>query len=359
MNNDENTLTQEQVKTVYETLDKVEDTDKLTDANKEPYLDNETKIEYNAVGAPQPIGEEVLYNMGLDDDTIESLKDIKVDPIDPKSIQISDKELIEVFSPYGISDTDTVKLIDIITKYRNNEEFDMYEALPENLKVMVESMRYTDSGKVSKKTAAKFVIDSFINDAKIGTVLDEYSKELNETMAGMNKDFQYIVQDSIQDVYDKIDNIRETDPEQAAKIEMLYSAFKDSSTFERQLSYLNTVTAKKLNKFTSRFESECIYFNTKANAGEIKVPKLESLLPIIKRALNGFTEIQIKKFLVVISKSIYDLDMHKVEDIAYVYRMIANISSFEFNTEFDSEYAKELFGNIIKVIQKIIALEDK
>ena len=50
------------------------------------------------------------------------------------------------------------------------------------------------------------------------------------------------------------------------------------------------------------------------------------------------------------------MDTENIVDLAYIYRLVSNIAAFEFNTDFESEYAKELFGNITPVIQKIINL---
>ena len=111
----------------------------------------------------------------------------------------------------------------------------------------------------------------------------------------------------------------------------------------------------------TRFDDNCFYFNRKVNSDAnrergIKFADIRTLIPTIKKARDGFTEKQIKEFIIVFLKSIEKMDLTDTANLFYIYGVVSAIDSFRFNTDFDTELGKTLFGNITKVIQKIISL---
>lgn len=354
-------LTEDQITKIY---DKLEEENKIKEAlikaEKETEESNYTEVsELQGEAIINPIcTSDQLKEMGLDDDTIEFLKDVK---IGDKSLCIDEAEdnYKEVFEEYDISDEDGIKLLDAINKYKNTEEVD-YDTLPQKIKIIVDGLRITGEGKISKNAATKVLLDSFINDAKFSKAVDSYNKEMNDLLLETDKVFGQLFKSSIDELYsdDYIDKLKEENPEQADQIQNIKNNFTKSREFKEQLDYLDHVSDKKLNKFLNRYGSECGYFNTKFNNNKygIRVPKIEELYPIIKRARAGFTESQIKKFIIVIIKSCYKLDQNNINDLSYVYKMISNIYVYQYATVFDDDNTKELFENISNVIRKIINL---
>ena len=51
-------------------------------------------------------------------------------------------------------------------------------------------------------------------------------------------------------------------------------------------------------------------------------------------------------------------DVNKIEDLAYIYRAVENIFAFRVidMVDFNSDFAKPVFGNVSVVIKKIINL---
>lgn len=339
-----NSMTDEQVKKVYDTLEKESENsnaDKLKDAAAETDNSNYGKIVE-------------MKNTGLGLDS--NITECDEDTFNPDLINETESSYTEIFQSYDISDEDGAKLFEIIRRYKAGEEFDLYNEMPDRIKPTIDSMRFTSEGKVSKNSAAKFLLDSFINDAKFNAAVEEYNTEINNLMIDSNREFQYLAQDTINEMLSRIDDIRKENPEKADQIEAIKKAFDDSKSFNRQLDYLDHISAKKLNKLLDRYDNECFYFNKKVNKTDVKIPDIKKIAPIIKKALPGFTEKQTKLFSIVLMKSVENMDTENIVDLAYIYRLVSNIATFEFNTDFKSEYAKELFGNIAPVIQKIINL---
>ena len=302
---------------------------------------------------------EHLRSMGLSEDIVEAYKDIKItndNALDIDKVVLPDDDIKDTLSMYGVSDEDMGKMISIINKYRKDKSYNAYDDLPDSVKKYVVALIIP--GMVNKDGATRTLLDTFVNDTAFGKFLDEYQAELNDVIADSNNKFQALIKDSIDELYSKIDEIRKINPEQADKIDSIRKALEDSKTYKRQLEYVSKLSAKKLDKFYNRYENECAYFNKRINSNtfDIKVPDIRRVYNVIKRRFNGFTEAQIKKFIIIISKSVYDIDVTNIADVSYTYKLVANILDFEYDTEFKSDSAEEIFNNIKEVIQKIIAL---
>ena len=346
-------LTENEVKKVYDTLEKANennDREKLAKASEETNSTEYSNIE--EMKSPKIIGVDFAS---------ENNKDVSVERIINASEITEEGSKENMFEEYGLSTEEANEVLKLISEYNttNVNVTGLYDKLPEKLKEITNGI-VTESKlsgqRISKDNAAKFIIDSFINDIDFDNILDEYNREMNQIIAESNKEFQYIMKDSFDEIFERIDEIEAEDPEKAKTIRAIKSAFDDACSYSRLLDYIDHISAKKLNKFLNRYDEECIYFNKKVNTTDIKVPNITLLYPIIKQVLSGFTESQIKKFIIVICKSSYNLNMDNIVDISYIYRLINNIVSFKYTNDFESDFGKEIFGNITVVIQKIINL---
>lgn len=359
-------LTDEEVTKIYNDLsDKGENTneDKLEEAKQETEssnYDNITPIESNGVGVPQ-IDEEALREAGLSDEYIEELK--KLPDVDTK-IEETEANYKDTFKEYGITDEDSIELLKIIMQYKKDGiSQGLYSKLPQTVKNLADGLVIVGKGesmKVSKDNAAKVLIDSFINDAKFSKSIDDFDEEMNSLVMSTSKEYKMLMNEYIEEMYKDIDKIRVEDPEKAQTLENIKKAFEDAAKYTKELEYLDHISAKKLKKITQNsFDSECFYFNKKVNTTEITLPNIQDVYPIIKKALPNFTELQIKEFIVIMCKASYNLDViNKIEDLAYIYRAVENIFTFRVidMADFESDFAKEVFGNVSVVIKKIINL---
>lgn len=374
-------LTEEQVHDIYNKLDNMD-----TNSNKEllqlegkpdnsDIHDQELVGDTNIVGVSD-ISEEDMRKMGLDEETINDLKDVKVDTNEINNVKVNSDDYLGVISDYmDISTNDAMILIGVLTEYRNNPNANNYfDKLPDKVKEFVNNIRINlkievdnpskSNNAISKEKATKFVLDNIINDTTFGKVMDDYTVEMSGVMNDMHGEFQAIIQESFDDLFSNIEKLKDSHPEQAETLQKFYDSFKDASTFNRQLKFIEDghLTKKKINKWLTRFDNDCFYFNKKVNSDVnnsrgIKFVKVESLVPTIKHALDGFTEKQIKQFIIVFIRSLYKMDMDDIANLFYIYGVISAIDSFRYNTNFDTDLGKTLFGNITKVIQKIISLD--
>ena len=367
MKNEEvkNTLTNDEVSKIYESLDsKGENTNKeaLEKAHEETEntsYNNITPIESKGIGTPQ-VDEETLREAGLSDEYIKELKSL---PDVDTTINESENNYRDLFKEYGISDDDSVALFKIIMQYKNDGIAQgLYNKLPPTVKNLADGLIVvgkTESAKVSKDNAAKILIDSFIGDAKFSASIDEFNEEMNNLLISSTEEYKSLMNGYIESVYKDIDKIKTEDPEKAETLSKIKQAFEDAEVYAKELEWLDHISAKKLKKITQNsFDNECFYFNKKVNTTDIKLPDIREAYPIIKKALPGYTELQIKEFIIAICKSSYNLDVNKIEDLAYIHRSIENIFAFRVLSKaaFESDLAKKVFGNISVVINKIINL---
>lgn len=342
------TLTDEQVKDLYETLDKVKNTDKFEVPENEDASVTEAEIEE----IPALDGSE--------------------EKLDLTNVKPEKTNYLNAFEPYGFKDDEAISFMNILIEYgKNGVNDEMYDQLPQQIKMLVEQFISMDivNGELSKTMSKKalrrhgvsLVLDSFVNDAKMDTVLNEYQEELNSTMGSINSDIQKIMSDSIDEIHAQLPLLKETNPEQAEKIESILQAFDEAKTFKLQLECAEKISPKKLRKLHERYANEVFYFNKKANSSkyEIKVPDIDLVLGVLKNEFMDYPFIVLEKTVIVLIQSIIGMDMDELRNTAYVYRMISNITDFRFITDpnkIDAE-GKEIFDNLRTVIDVLLSKE--
>ena len=358
------TLTDQQVIDIYNHLDKAD-----THSNKELLesddldiddIPDQTTDDALVKGVADEFTEKQMKELGLDDETIESLKDVEIDESSIKDVKPSSEDYLEAIANYvDISTEDSEQLLNILIDFDKDPNGKYYDRLPTKIKSFCDGIRMNAPEKMSKNSSATFILTQFTHDAQFGKLMDDYTKDMANLTNEMHKEFRSIIQESFDDLFENIEKIKDNNPEHAEILQRFYDAFKGATTFQKQLDYLDgPINKKKLNKWLDRFDNECFYFNKKVNATEIKLPNIENAYPIIKKALPGFTELQIKEFIITICKASYDLDVNKIEDLAYIYRAVENIFAFRVidMVDFNSDFAKQVFGNVSVVIKKIINL---
>lgn len=352
-------ITTEQAIDIYNKLEEADtnsNKDKLEEAMKETDTKEYTECEEMQSTISTMFTKEELDTMGLTAEEIEAYINSDAE----KNIKESDSDYEELFNDYGITIDDAKITMRVISDYkRNNITEGLYNKLPESMQNLANGFKPLGAGsnlKISDDEAAKTVIDSFIGDAKFGRAMDEFNSEINDLMINTSKDYQMLMQDYIDNLFNDIENIRIEDPNKAKQIEDIKQAFDDSITFNKQLEFLNRINPKKIKKALNNYDSECFYFNKKVNTTDIRIPDIKELAPIIKRALPQYTEKQIKEFIIIICLSSYTLDVSNIADLAYIYRALDRVHTFRYVSNIESDAAKEVFGNISAVIQKIINL---
>ena len=241
MENRDNTLTNNEVTKIYESLDsKGENTNKeaLEKAHEETEntsYDNITPIESKGVGIPQ-VDEETLREAGLSDEYINELKSL---PDVDTTVNEGENNYRDLFKEYGISDDDSVALFKIIMQYKNDGiAKGLYNKLPPTVKNLADGLIVvgkTESAKVSKDNAAKILIDSFIGDAKFSASIDEFNEEMNNLLISSTEEYKSLMNGYIESIYKDIDKIRAEDPEKAEALSKIKQAFEDAEVYAKEL----------------------------------------------------------------------------------------------------------------------------
>ncbi len=332
-------ITDEQVHQVYKELDK-----ENTSAEKLEAAEKETeKSDYKEISEMQ------------------NATDISVTGVDNSQINENKKDYLDAFSPYDIGDEDAEALLKLIYDYKNGLDKGLYNRLPKNLQVIADGFKTQariNGVKKSNDATAKFLLDSFINDAKLNRAVEEFTTEMNDTMNDMNRNYNLIFNDAIDEIFANIDKIKEEDPERAEIIISVKKAFEDAMLFEKQMEYIDHLTLKKLNKYHGgkRLSNDVYYFNKRVNVTEIKIPDIGELPAIIKNHLPEYDMDTIEKFVSVLVKTTTDLTLEgdeNINNVAYVYRIVGNIYDYKYSSDPESEKYNTVFGNIAKALDKI------
>lgn len=264
----------------------------------------------------------------------------------------------EVFKEYNLTNDDIIILSELIQKYKNNIDMNYYEAIPKSIKKLADGIRIASISqgmKCTKNDSAKFIIKEMIHDAKMANAFNTFTNDLSQSVVEMNEKYNQYLTEAFDEAFKNIDKIEIENPEQAEKIKKVKAAFDNAITFDKQLEYIEKTTVNKLNKYSKRYYNEVAYFNNLVNVTDVKIPNIGELLTIIQNMLPEYDIEDIKKFIVVICKSSYDIDMNDVIQLAYIYKMINSIYEAKFIAQKQMpEVTQKVFGNISKVITAII-----
>ena len=177
INLEDKTITDDQVKLIYNKLDSVDSNsknNKLEEAKKE----TET-INYNSINTIDS------NNLGVPQNDSVNISDEDAEKI-INAVHETDADYKSVLNQYDIPDNEAEEFFTLLSKYRNKKYIEtkgLFNDLPNSLKTLANSMykmANVEGVKISKDNIAKNLIESIINDAKLNKALDEFNEELNE-----------------------------------------------------------------------------------------------------------------------------------------------------------------------------------
>lgn len=336
-------LTDEQIHNIYDTLSDIDkkSIDDLNAAEQETGEINYTSDDNNEIEASNIIP-------GVDAIPLNIVN----------SINESQENIKDALNPYELDEKSTVNMLNLIEEYKKGNKSNLYSKLPAAFKNTVDMITEQEiknsagSTLQIKNAAAAMIIESFINDAKMSASVEEFSSEMNKTVSEMSIEYDTMINKAIDDTFSKIDDIRAENPEQAERLESIKNAFDSALSFEDQLNYVKNISSYALRKSLNDYADTVTRFNTKVNNNTfgVKVPKIEEIIPIIKRALPyKYTNNDIKKFIISICRT--SKDPKDLAGTAYNYRLISSIYKYKF-TAID-EKGEAIFNNISKVIDEI------
>ena len=142
---------------------------------------------------------------------------------------------------------EALQLVDVMNRYKAHEKFNVFEALPMSIKTVI--LKEAASVGADRSTV-NFFAKTFINDLVNNTYLDreikDFNDELQKAMAPMGNIVGTMMDEYNDEVYDKFttklfekaDEIRNSDPEKALQLNTIGTNFEAAVTLSRIRSNL-------------------------------------------------------------------------------------------------------------------------
>ena len=320
----------------------------------------ETEKIYNALSAIDAKSINDLKNAEQETENAnyDSITEIETDYVMP-DINVTNKDYKDTLKDYNINEQEMYNMIDLINNYKSNIDMNYYERLPKSFKDIADAMnKFKDpstGGKLtSKNSVAKELINELIHDTEFSATIDAFQSELSNVTIELNSEYDKMLNDAFNESFEKIEELKTTNQEQAEKILRIKKAFEESNSFDKQIEFLQKYSAKRLTKMLTHYDNEVKFFNKYINVTEVKVPDVGELLPVIKRNLPEYSENDIKLFIIAICKTCYSLDFaNNIAHMAYIYKLINSIYMHKFIKTTNSEEEFLLFKKIAEAIDSI------
>ena len=296
----------------------------------------------------------------------------EVNPEDVPEVNETEDDVKTALSAYVSSDEDIALLMDVINRYKAGEyeHKNLYNDLPAQMQDTIKAITisqmpmptnmnksYYNQIKSALNGAAKIMLDDIVSDAKLNAIMNEFEQGKQEIMNYVAESSKGIIQEATDDIISRIDQLKEMHPEKAEFFEKMKHAFIGEVDFSKQIEILEHTSPNKLNKLAGRLNSEMQYFNTKVNnnTANVKVPDILEILQLLELAMPQYDEDTIKKFVLLICRTIYSLNVSEsFDDFIYIYRLVNSLYRCKFTpVEGDDDTKNELFDKVSEVMDRI------
>ena len=390
----ENQLTDEQVEFIAQEMDKAIEgtpTEKIinfpSNQGRETVPEEEREEgEFKSVnvGINPNTGEQVLLasDDSVDEETFDEMCErIKNSEINIDQTPITEKEIIshlatsktdntsiinEIASNVDLSNDAVKKLLEIVNRKINKEDFNVYREFPDEIKVLVDKyMRngqiplYSNEGKQFRNTISEMLINDFITNITI-----------ERTMTDFNKELESIFEKQGSELADTIVGYTE---ERNKKYREYANQMEDENKKTQILNILDQIdeayNLTTLIQFSERckikkFELEkpqkvFSYFLNKYKDSPYNIYDINMARPILERNLTIIDDsISIKDidaFFIAFCKQTMNMKPDVVTEHAYMYYLIYNIVIMDLNNGESKHVSDKYAENIIKVIYNLRA----
>lgn len=367
MNNEDENLTDEEQKF----LDKLEEKYK----DRDDYKDNPIIEETSDIVINNDNGCHII----VDENTGSSVKSIGdgsgdiVEEIMRKGtselseLPATEKIENELRDIYDLSDEDIFKMINILNRLQNKEKISVYNNMPEKMQNLVLAAMGSNNippTMENRNIVAKALIEDVLGDIKN----DESFIELNEAIKEIAKipsiidfhaeNYQDIMENKLIQIAEEC---KDTKPEVSASLMAISNAWKDTYTFVRQNTILDTSerARNRVIKNTEYYNKYIESFNWKAEKSKYIINDMN----LVTRALHTYfgdeyTDEVYKAFTILLCNACDNLDFNKPDEVSFIYYSIKNIISLEFvNKEKLLSFNELLVNNIKTLLDRIVSLD--
>lgn len=151
---------------------------------------------------------------------------------------------------------EALQLVDVMNRYKAHEKFNVFEALPMTIKsVILQEAASVGADRSTVNFFAKTFINDLVNNTYLDREIKDFNAELQEAMAPMGNIVGTMMDEYNDEVYDKFttklfekaDEIRNSDPEKALQLNTIATNFEAAVTLSRirsNLSVNNSISNK-------------------------------------------------------------------------------------------------------------------
>lgn len=311
-----------------------------------------------------------------------SLFDIGDKDAEMKNIQ--NRVISDAKDNMDLSDEDVTNLLDIISKFRKDQNYPVYKNLPEVMKTTIKQIAFEHNIPSNRfNEIARMFVTEMINDAAVKEAFVDLETSLNQALNIPS--ISDVYSDHIREVMEKqipetAERIREEHPEQAKMLEDIRDMFKKSYDFSMAIEAYNNNTRlrKAIRRYEKEIKTSLNWFNFLNQKSRFKMNDVTELPEVLHKVLienkpnsefyiyneNGetvvnknhpllsmdITTVDIDKFCILITQSCANLNPDDVIDASYMYYMMRNIISLKLANEAKTVFAAELISNICKTI---------
>ena len=312
-----------------------------------------------------------------DDSELQSFEEMMADPnikpmdIDMTKITISEDDIKSALSGYStnvssFSLEDYDMIIKAADRFRNKEKFSYYNAMPEQIKTMINNVIASDLGLASKmgnfvaegrNYIASELLRDIITSAATNTAVIDLEKMIKVEKAKASKDMksdeywrstrEYFLK-TLPAIADKI--LKTGDKEKAQPLLDATDAYIESYTFIKMMDLYRKGKLRVKRIQIEKFKKTCTEFNLKYQKSQNLITDLSLALTALDRNAPKHYDIDIlKEFLCIFVNYTKNMDPNNKVDHVFMYYFIHNITTLDFydkeNPE-DVAFHDELLNNI-------------
>lgn len=296
-----------------------------------------------------------------------NLIDIAIDGIKNKEIPI--EELLDrsrkIFP--DITEDDLIILLDVAKRYRDNEDFSVYNALP---KIIQDAIKVQAGGldRSGINLFAKLAIEELCTEV-FDMTLDKEAIDFNEALKealdipDITQLYEGFVRDRMEkELVIKADALEKGGfSDGAAVLRRCSQAFTDSYTFSRLREALTGKTKRKLYKDNEFYNRYCNEFNAKNASSKFKITDvyefgrvLDKMAPAI-----GIDKDDVLMLVILFCKTCQNYDPNDTADGVFMYYTIRNVLNMEHHSiigvgaKKPDEFDQLIIDNIASLVNDI------
>lgn len=377
---DKDELTDEDIEKITAAIDEVgSPTTKLLEkAKEEASKPQENQGEVANVVINPVTGKPMAVEEFDDDDSeLQSFEEMMADPnikpmdIDMAKITISEDDVKSALSGYStnvssFSLEDYDMIIKAADRFMKKEKFSYYNAMPEQIKTMINNVIASDLGLASKmgnfvaegrNYIASELLRDIITSAATNMAVIDLEKMIKVEKAKASKDMksdeywrstrEYFLK-TLPAIADKI--LKTGDKEKAQPLLDAMDAYIESYTFIKMMDLYRKGKLRVKRIQIEKFKKTCIEFNLKYQKSQNLITDLSLALTALDRNAPKHYDIDIlKEFLCIFVNYTKNMDPNNKVDHVFMYYFIHNITTLDFydkeNPE-DVAFHDELLNNI-------------